>query len=559
MSSSSSSGFAFGKPNAISLNSASSGFQFGGKDLGSSQSAKDSDLSKSDAVSATAGGFQFGVSAATSVSSVGVTSSSLLGGHSVTVSDTTDRTVFGIPNHCEKKNLNVEQDDGEVTFMGASDWSKTPPCTSASPLLSANKTCDSISASQSVPRETANTLSTGGFHSSKTTNSEKPSPFMFGSTSVSSKVTLNGNDSSIQPTSDLKTSSANSGFIFGSTSKQVTSSTAFPSQNGPNLFAQSVVSKGFVFGSPSLLNSPSSVPSAITKPSVGALGNERSSPASKTAINGEAGAVEKCAFGESVTASSASVGFTFSSPFVHSKKATDGLTSFAQDKQPSLFSAESGSEKTSCEKDHIDNGAPAMDGAEPFKCTSPAAASAFKFGQTGLGSESSLGSQALGKHSDFGFSAQTNAASSKELPTSQTSLFGAGSGSTSTGQFSFSVGAGSQSNAAAASPQASEVSAPVKGFSFSGATQPLFSFGSGSSSTAAAPAFQFASPSADTTSAQSSSSGFTFGKVASSANTSGPAPATVRFGAAPAQNSHSMEAGDGPRKLKRAVRRIPKE
>ncbi|KAL8625715.1 hypothetical protein ACOMHN_043990 [Nucella lapillus] len=551
-SSSSPSGFTFGKPASFNNVPASSGLGFGGKGLSDIQSAKDPVVmsvpsTKSDTSSSGAGGFQFGMSAASSSTAY------LFGGQSATASDPSEsaRTVFGIPNHCEKNNSNVQNDGVDLTSVEASDRSKPTSCTKGSPIASANASNDGVStgAVQSLPTATANT---GCFNSAGTTNGEQSAPFLLGSANVPSKVTLNGSDSCVKQSSQLETSTANSGFRFGGANKLEQSASS--NQNGPNLFGSSSArGKGFVFGSSSQPTNTSGVSGAMSN--TGSSGKESSpSPAKSAAINGEAGAAEKCAFGgESVAASSAPVGFSFSSPFLASKKATDGLKSVAQAKQPSSLGAVSGSEGTACDKDHTDNGTLAEDEAESFTFANSNTATAFKFGQPpGRGP------------SDFGFNAQSqaNAASSKDLPSAQTALFGAGRGSTSTGQFPFSVGAGSQSNAAAASPLASDGSAapPAKGFSFSGATQSSFKFGSGSSSNASTPAFQFASPqSVDPDPAPNPSSSFSFGKAApSAASKSDAAPSPVSFGAAPVPNSCTVGAGEGPRKLKRATRRVPK-
>ncbi|XP_076439838.1 uncharacterized protein LOC143279666 isoform X2 [Babylonia areolata] len=520
-----SSGFTFGKSTPDNSQIvASSGFTFGKSTPDSSQTVASS-------------GFTFGKS--TPDSSQTVASSGFTFGKSTPDNSQTVASsgfTFGVQR--ERKDSAARNDAGEVTSTETSviDSCTTNTCNRVSLVSGGDRMCHSVS-DDAAPSSSgaAHSTSPGCSQFSRTTHSQSSPPFVFGS-SVSTEVTLNGSNSCEKQSTGQKTSSTNSGFIFGGTAKAPSTS-----QNGHHLFAPSSVgSTGFVFGASGgsgfvfgasggsgFASSRSGESGVVTRPHSGQHGSALFSSPAMSTVNGDNGAKETGTLGE-VSAVNGDTGVSDNGT-VQGVGPADVTT-------PPLTSSK-----------------PADDGGEPFTFATPTAvtssAVAFNFGQLSKGRQ----------RSGVAFNTQTNAASSKD--TGPLPPLGAES-STNTGHFSFTVGAGSQSNAAAASSLT-----PGTGFSFSGSVQPSFSFGADklSNSTASgadklsnstASAFQFASPRAADRAAAHTASQSTFGQAASS--TSDP-PTPLFTAPTTTPNSFSIGAGDGPRRLKRAVRRVPKQ
>ncbi|XP_076440980.1 uncharacterized protein LOC143280232 [Babylonia areolata] len=538
-----SSGFTFGKSTPDSSQTvASSGFTFGKSTPDSSQTVASSGFTfgkstPDNSQIVASSGFTFGKS--TPDSSQTVASSGFTFGKSTPDNSQTVASsgfTFGVQR--EKKDSAARNDAGEVTSTETSviDSCTTNTCNRVSLVSGGDRMCHSVS-DNAAPSSSgaAHSTSPGCSQFSRTTHSQSSPPFVFGS-SVSTEVTLNGSNSCEKQSTGQKTSSTNSGFIFGGTAKAPSTS-----QNGHHLFAPSSVgSTGFVFGASGgsgfvfgasggsgFASSRSGESGVVTRPHSGQHGSALFSSPAMSTVNGDNGAKETGTLGE-VSAVNGDTGVSDNGT-VQGVGPADVTT-------PPLTSSK-----------------PADDGGEPFTFATPTAvtssAVAFNFGQLSKGRQ----------RSGVAFNTQTNAASSKD--TGPLPPLGAES-STNTGHFSFTVGAGSQSNAAAASSLT-----PGTGFSFSGSVQPSFSFGADklSNSTASgadklsnstASAFQFASPRAADRAAAHTASQSTFGQAALS--TSDP-PTPLFTAPTTTPNSFSIGAGDGPRRLKRAVRRVPKQ
>ncbi|XP_076462306.1 uncharacterized protein LOC143294737 isoform X2 [Babylonia areolata] len=586
-------GFNFGQHDTSNSAStlSSTGFTFGVKDS-TAASATSSSVCKT--VSPASSSFQFGMSSSSAVSagsgftfgsSTAATTTSSSSATCVTTSafalgSTTGTGGFQFGAAAQTQTADTKNEASKLTT--SESVSRTEGLT-FSPVFGAGKPSNSfpLGAAPSVVSGSVSSLTTGGFQFQGPTSSGKdstPSPFLASPTVSASETPKTNNGSAAS-----KSSSLPGGFSFSVPAKPTSnaapksglfaSAETDSSKNGvTSTTPSSSASQGFMFGAAS---SGSSLPTNLFS-SVPQL-SSASFPASKLPVNGEVEAQAPFSFGQpSVPASSATGGFIFGAP-VGGKDSGSTSNSLTQAKSFSFGGTDTATvSKSTTEKRHLDNdigqsdakkrpgltGLSSTGGNEGFKFGNPTAGAGtdlFKFSQTSQGSQdkgaslSAFGGQAAG----FGASMQggfsfPNAASSTGVQQAG-SVFGAGAG-TGTGQFSFGLAAGSQSNAAAASPFGSDASsAPTQGFNFSGATQSSFNFG-GNSTNTSAPLFQFgSSQTGEPAPAQPAGGGlFMFGQTAPSADSTAP---SAGFGAAQAQGNFSIGTGDGPRKIKRAVRR----
>ncbi|KAL8584614.1 hypothetical protein ACOMHN_002343 [Nucella lapillus] len=597
-------GFTFGQQN--SSNSASStlpsaGFSFGAKD----SSAVSLSTPGSAATSATISGFQFGMPSASGSAAGGSVGGFVFGSttttNSITNPSSSTESVtasgfalgsaatkggfqFGNVSKAPSEPVEAKREASKLTT--SESVSRTE---SFSPVFGGGKPSNSFALCMgpSMVGGSVSSLTTGGFQfQGSATNSQDSTASLFATSLSSSSVPANDSSKTASVGAGGKSSTLPKDFSFGSADKLSSDAASKPGlfastntnsakKNGvSSTLPSSSTSQGFVFGAAS---SAGSLPTNLFS-SVPQLGGSGFPVPAKMPVNGEVGAPPPYSFGQSSAPSAG--GFAFGGPAGNKAGSSSTLASA----KPFSFGTDAAAVgKPATEKRHLENDVGPTNAkkrgsltgssstSEGFKFGNPAPDAGndlFKFPQTSQGGQEKGGSLSTfgGQASGFGASTQgggffaqqsSNAASSTSVQQAA-SVFGAGAG---TGQFSFGITAGSQSNAAAASPFGSEAPAPTQGFSFGGAT-PSFNFGANNANTSA-PMFQFGSSTGEPAPAQPAAGGggggvFVFGQPPPTADTTStfpPAPNPAGFGAAPAQSSFSIGTGDGPRKIKRAVRR----